>query len=313
MDGTGRRKFLGILGAAGATTLAAQALPDKAHASGKTAKANPDEVYGCLFDTTQCVGCRSCEEACNIVNELPKPDKSFNDQTELDRFRRPTDSAYTVVNRFYPNPANVHNKLEPVFVKIQCNHCNDPACVSACIVAAMEKEKTGQVLYHAEKCIGCRYCMVACPFQIPAYEYFNSLTPMVMKCHFCFEKYTKEGKWPACARACPREAMLFGKRKDLLVEAKIRIRKSPGRYKTHIYGEHEVGGTSWLYLAGVDFEKIGFLKLEQKPIPNLTETMQHNIFRYFLPPLTLYALLAFAMFFNHPAKKAESEKENGHG
>ena len=152
--------------------------------------------------------------------------------------------------------------------------------------------------------------MVACPFQIPAYEYFNSLTPMVMKCHFCYEKYSSKGEWPACARSCPREAIQFGRREDLMVLAKSRIRKFPGKYISKVYGETEVGGTGWMYLSGVDFVRIGLLELPPTPIPNLSETLQHNIFRYFLPPLVLYAFLAISMFFNkqHPG---EDEFQSG--
>lgn len=263
--------------------------------------------FGCLFDITQCVGCRSCEEACNIANSLPAPDKPFDDPTVLDRERRPSSKAFTVVNRYYPNPPDLHNELVPTFVKVQCMHCNKPSCVSACIVGAMEKKEEGPVLYDASKCIGCRYCMVACPFQIPAYEYHNSLTPEVKKCNFCFEKYTKNGEWPACARACPREAMLFGKRDQLLIHARRLVKKHPERYSPHIYGEYEIGGTSWMYLANVDFEKIGFQNLKPEPIPLLTETLQHGIFRYFLPPLALYALLGIVMF----VKGENGEKDEG--
>ncbi len=309
-DKADRRRFLKLIGATGTTVAVTTLLADEVSASsGKEKKKDFGSNFGCLIDATQCVGCRSCEETCNIVNELPKPDTSFDDPTVLSTFRRPNERAYTVVNRFNPNPPNVHNQLEPVHVKVQCMHCNDPACVSACIVAAMEKTKEGPVVYHAEKCIGCRYCMVACPFQIPAYEYMNSLTPRVMKCHFCYERYSSQGGWPACARSCPREAIQFGTREELLTLAKTRIRKYPGRYIDHVYGETEVGGTSWMYISSVEFEKIGFIELSEKPIPNLAETLQHNIFKYFLPPLALYSFLAISMFFNKPHTTKEEYED----
>ncbi|MCD6119485.1 4Fe-4S dicluster domain-containing protein [bacterium] len=310
MDSVDRRKFLGLVGNAGAVTLASGLIADRADASESSKREDNAHSFGCLVDTTQCVGCRSCEEACNMVNELPKPETSFNDMTVLDEMRRPDASAYTVVNRYYPNPPNVHNELEPVFVKVQCMHCNDPACVSACIVGAMEKTKEGPIIYDPAKCIGCRYCMVACPFQIPAYEYHNSLTPEVRKCNFCFEKYTSTGEWPACARACPREAIVFGTREELLVLARKRIRKHPGRYVNKIFGENEIGGTSWMYLASTDFAKIGFEDMRCEPVPVLSETLQHSVFKYFLPPLALYAVLAVAMFLNKPTPDEEDETES---
>jgi formate dehydrogenase iron-sulfur subunit len=132
----------------------------------------------------------------------------------------------------------------------------------------------GAVTYDADKCIGCRYCMVACPFQVPAYEYHDPLTPQVRKCTFCFE-YVSQGQLPACAQVCPREVITFGPKKELLRLARWKIRSNPGKYQDHIYGEHEVGGTSWLYLASEPFENIGFPKLEAAPPPELTETIQH--------------------------------------
>ena len=125
-------------------------------------------------------------------------------------------------------------------------HCQDPACASACIVGGVDpKRKTGAVHYDASKCIGCRYCMVACPFEIPAYEYHDPVFPRVMKCTFCYERVEKEGKLPGCAQVCPVEAITFGKRSKLLELARERVKRNPGRYIDHIYGEHEVGGTCW--------------------------------------------------------------------
>ena len=94
--------------------------------------------------------------------------------------------------------------------------------------------------------------MIACPFEIPTYEYDEAFTPRVMKCTMCFER-VKEKKLPGCVESCPNEALTFGKRKDLIKIARERIKKYPGRYQDHIYGEAEMGGTSWLYLSGVPF------------------------------------------------------------
>ncbi|WP_316896853.1 sulfate respiration complex iron-sulfur protein HmcB [Pseudodesulfovibrio indicus] len=239
-----RRTFLGLLGAAGASA----ALTTSAQAGGKQFGPHPD-THGVLFDATRCIGCRKCELACNEVNELPAPDKPFDDLTVLDTERRTDEKTYTVVNK-YQTPAG------PVFRKNQCNHCLEPACASACFVRAFKKEPNGAVTYDASVCVGCRYCMVACPFSIPAYEYDEPLTPRVMKCTMCYPRL-QEGKLPGCVEKCPKEALTFGLRTDLIKIARKRIEAYPDRYQDHIYGEHEMGGTSWMYISGAPFSEIG--------------------------------------------------------
>jgi formate dehydrogenase iron-sulfur subunit len=234
-----RRHFLGLLGAAGVTLstgVAAKA------ASSADVRGLPN-AGGVLFDASRCIGCRKCEAACNQVNELPKPAKPFDDLTVLDATRRTTATAYTIVNKYTPETGK-----PPVFRKIQCNHCIDPACASACFVSAFKKSETGAVVYDASVCVGCRYCMVACPFNIPTYEYDKPLTPRVMKCTMCQPRLL-EGKLPGCVEACPKEALVFGKRRDLITIAWERIGSAPGRYVEHVYGEREMGGTSWLTIA----------------------------------------------------------------
>ena len=280
---------------------------------GGTAEAGHDqkkdfkETLGALVDTTVCVGCRKCEYACNQAYIDSKPDKSiFEDKSVFDNPRRPVHDAYTVVN-LYPNPTNIE---KPYYMKIQCMHCNEPACVSACIVGALRKHEQGPVYYDAWKCIGCRYCMVACPFQIPAYEYHNTLDPQVRKCSFCVERVTREGKRPACIEICPNEALTFGKRKQLLEFARTQIATFPDRYVNHIYGEREVGGTSWMYLAGIDFIKTELPQLTEKPIPATAESIQHGIFKSFVPPVALYGLLGLAMFSLRKNKAGGDDDEN---
>ena len=172
--------------------------------------------------------------------------------------------------------------------------------MSACIVGAFSRGPNGQVVYDPWKCIGCRYCMAACPFQAPAYEFNNAFTPQVRKCTFCFEQKTSQGKNPACVQACPMEVMTFGKRNELIDSAKNRIKKYPERYIPHIYGEHELGGTSWLYLSGIPFEKIDLPQFASKSIPSYTEPLQHAIFKYFIPPIALYGLLGLIMWRSKP-------------
>ena len=182
-------------------------------------------------------------------------------------------------------------------------HCLSPACASACIVGAFTKEPQGAVRYDPWKCIGCRYCLAACPFQVPGYEYSNALTPRVRKCTFCFDERLSKGKVPACVQACPAEVMTFGNRTDLLKLGRERIKKHPDRYLPHIYGEHEVGGTSWLYLSSVPFEQISLPNFGYAPIPSYTEPIQHAIFKYFIPPFALYGLLGGVMWFLRPKKE----------
>lgn len=262
------------------------------------------DYFGVLVDTTLCVGCRSCEKACNQINqELPRKSlQYFKDNSVLDKKRRMTGDSYTVVNR-YLDP---EDSEKTQYVKFQCMHCIDPACVSACIVGALTKESNGAVRYDPWKCIGCRYCMAACPFQVPAYEYNNALTPQMRKCTFCFEQRTSKGKMPACVQACPMEVMTFGKRRELVKIAKKRIKKYPDRYIHHIYGEHELGGTSWLYLSNLPFEEIDFPEFGYTSTPSYTEPIQHAIFKHFIPPLTLFAVLGGFMWFLKP-KGVKSE------
>lgn len=282
-----RRDFLKLTAAASTALIGSDAVA----ASQKDPEAY-NEAFGVLVDTTNCIGCRKCEWACNQANKLPTQDiKTFDDKSVFAVHRRPTDIAYTMVNT-YPDPsvAETHR-----YMKVQCMHCNEPACVSACIVGALRKTEKGPVTYDAWKCMGCRYCMVACPFQIPAYEYKIALAPQVRKCQFCNDRITKEGKNPACVENCPNEALTFGTRRELIELAHKRIRQVPGRYFDHVYGENEIGGTSWMYLASVDFVQTELPKLDSRPIPEYTETIQHGVFKSFVPPIALYGLLALAM------------------
>jgi Fe-S-cluster-containing dehydrogenase component len=249
------------------------------------------DTIGCLVDLTTCIGCRRCEEACNLANGLPEPEVPFDHDSVFNEYRRPTPAAFTVVNRFDGFPSRDQEYREHTYAKIQCLHCLDPACVSACIVGALERQENGAVTYDADKCIGCRYCMVACPFEIPTYEFGKALTPRVRKCTYCFEQYSSRNEKPACVAACPTETLVFGKRRALLAVARRRINRRPDRYIDHIYGEHEAGGTAWLYLAGREFSEMGFLDLPDRPVPRLAESIQHATFKHFIPPVLLYGLL----------------------
>ncbi len=301
-----RKKFLSVAGTATAVFIS------KSKKSLEAAwKSNaPDDPYGCLVDVTRCVGCRSCEKACNEVNSLPQPDIPFDNTCILDNKRRPDDKAYTVINKYSTGKTDRHDELICSFVKVQCMHCQDPACVSACIVGALTKEENGAVIWDADKCIGCRYCMIACPFQIPAYEYHNAFTPKVQKCTFCYDRISKKGGVPGCAEVCPTEAITFGKRKDLLYFAWNRIKKDPGKYVHKVYGQKEVAGTCWLYISDVPFEKLGFLKLPSEPMPRLTESIQHGLFSFLWSPIALFGVFAGIMrHFHLKHENAEMQVE----
>lgn len=298
MSGKSRRDFLktSALIGAGVTGLTA------------TAKAGPKNILsedrmGVLVDTTVCVGCRNCEWACKTAHELPAGNlESYEDRKILETKRRPDDTALTVVNEY---SAGKNSNL-PVDVKVQCMHCDHPACVSACIVGAFNKHENGTVTWDTDMCIGCRYCMAACPFQVPAFEYNKALNPRIMKCDFCYDR-TKEGKVPACVSICPVEALTYGNRTELVKIARERIKRNPDRYVDHIFGEYEVGGTSWMYLANKDFAELDFPNLGKNPAPGVSESIQHGIFAYFVPPVSLYALLGGIMWISKKRKELDEE------
>ena len=290
-----RRDFLKLTAAGPVAFAAAATLPASAHASAAPDDAF-DDAYGVLVDTTFCIGCRKCEWGCNEANDVPRRARTeFDDKSVTTSHRRPDAAAYTVVNQIAAPPETP----QPVYAKVQCMHCNRPACASACIVGALRKQPEGPVTYDAWKCIGCRYCMVACPFQIPGYEYAKALQPRVMKCGFCAERITKEGRKPACVENCPNEALTFGRRRELRSLAHQKAVASPGRYLDHLYGETEVGGTSWMYLTGIDFARADLPPLGSRPVPELTEKIQHGVFKNFVPPLALFGLLGLVMASQH--------------
>jgi len=289
----GRRGFLRGAGAAGGALLVGGGAPAKAAASPQSSTGDV-EFNGMLIDTTKCIGCRACELACNETNQLPKPKVDLLSDSVFAEKRDTTPDAFTVVNRF----PNEKNPKEPIFVRRQCMHCNQPACASACLVKAFEKTKEAAVIYNKDRCMGCRYCMIACPFDVPKYQYDSPL-PYVRKCTFCAERQ-KEGKQPACAEACPTGATLFGKKRDLLETARTRIYTEPDKYEHRIYGEHEVGGTGWLYLLGAPPEKLGLqANLGTTPYPELTAGFLYAV------PLVFVLWPSLLLGLNHMVKNEE--------
>jgi len=251
-----RRGFLGGLATGAGVALSSKRAGAHEHFAGYEGR------YGLLHDTTLCVGCRSCETACSEVNKLPAPPAG---PSVLDQPRRSSHELLTVVNRYQPPEA----KGKAVFRKQQCMHCNEPCCASVCFVKAFTKTPEGPVLYNPDLCVGCRYCVMACPYYALGYEYDNPTSPKVMRCTMCYDRI-KQNLAPGCASVCPTGAITFGKREDLIKIARERIRKQPGRYLDHVFGENEYGGTSWLLLAGVPFKALGLPEgLGTEPLPSL--------------------------------------------
>jgi formate dehydrogenase iron-sulfur subunit len=214
---------------------------------------------GLLIDITRCVGCGACSQACAEANNLPQ-----EEATELSA------THYTVVKRL---------KEDTVYLRRLCMHCERPTCVSVCPVGAFTKMDTGAVLYDENKCLGCRYCIQACPFEVPRYEW-GSLAPRVQKCKMCYERVSS-GKQTACAEACPAEATMFGDRDTLIAEARSRINQNPGQYIDYIYGLEEVGGTSVMYISNVSFAELGLpMNLPKEPIPDLSWRILSQIPKY---------------------------------
>ncbi len=294
-----RRKFLKIGAVAGGTAACSAASPVLARD-----EREPDpNWYGMLNDSTRCIGCKACQVACKKENKLPTEstlgdEKAFG--TPLyDSPRELSEHTYTLIKMHQDAESN-----ETTFVKEQCMHCVDPACQSACIVGALTKEADGSVKYDAGLCMGCRYCMVACPFSVPQFDWFKAI-PSIKKCTLCSETRLSKGQPTACSTACPAGAITFGKREDLLKIARKRIDAEPERYLDHIYGEKEVGGTNVFYLTKpkVAFASLGLGEFEYKAVSGLTESIQHRIFQYFIPPIAVYSILGGIMAYNQRRKK----------
>ncbi|MFZ0309250.1 MAG: 4Fe-4S dicluster domain-containing protein [Candidatus Sulfotelmatobacter sp.] len=198
-----------------------------------------------LVDITKCIGCRSCEQACKQIHGFP-----------MDTEAKLSSTALTVVEE--------HGDR---FVRRMCMHCEDPACASACLVGALKKTPAGPVTYDGSKCIGCRYCLVACPFSVPRYQW-TKLVPYVTKCDMCAARQAK-GQLPACVEACPVQASISGSREEILDEAQRRI-FNDSKYVKHIYGSDEAGGTSVFFISDVLFEKLGFVAAPKQAMPVLT-------------------------------------------
>jgi Fe-S-cluster-containing dehydrogenase component len=255
MESLSRRQFLKTAGAGAvaATVAGVAAAPVQASSA-----APAENALGMLIDITRCTGCNSCTLACKEANGRPDPETV---PVRLDS------NAYSFVDE--REIAVATYQRQSVFVKRQCMQCVHPACASACTVGALRKTPEGPVVYDSKKCIGCRYCQYACPFGVPTYDWNNPLG-LIHKCQLCAERLA-QGEMPACMAACPAGVIQFGQRQELLTRAHAQIASNPSRYVDHIYGEHEAGGTSVLYLAGVPFASLGLPELGSEPIARYAE------------------------------------------
>jgi Fe-S-cluster-containing dehydrogenase component len=254
-----------------------------------------DDDAGLLFDATRCVGCRACMTACREANRLA-PEVALVNGAPYDAPVDLDGQTLTVIRRWARDGRDG-------FVKAQCMHCADPACVSVCMLGALHKGERGAVAYDVDRCVGCRYCQVACPFGVPRFQW-SSPTPRIAKCELCRHRW-REGKGAACAEVCPRDAVVFGRRADLLAEARRRIETDHAAYVGAIYGEREAGGTAVLVLAAVPFAALGLPDLGADPAPALSETVQHGIYQGFIAPVALAAALGVVTWRNRRANREE--------
>lgn len=220
-----------------------------------------------LNDVTKCIGCEECVDACQEANGLPK-EKPWRWVERIDDL---SSARWTTIDR-------IRTERGDRFVRRQCLHCLDPSCVSVCIVGAMKKTPEGPVIYDKDVCIGCRYCMIACPWEVPRYSWEDRV-PYIQKCHMCYERFLNDGKVPACVEACPTEATIFGDRDELLAKAKRRIAEQPGAYVGKIWGAKEVGGTSVLYVSDVELKLTGLDApvVDTEPMPHRTTKILHQM------------------------------------
>jgi Fe-S-cluster-containing dehydrogenase component len=275
-----------------------------------------------LFDATRCVGCRACQTACKQANKLPADAVTANGGV----YDAPSDLNGTTKNviKAVPTPGG-----DAVYVKQQCMHCVDPACVSACMLGALHKEGEGKkllpgekkgsgiVLYDKTTCVGCRYCQIACAFNVPKFEWFAAF-PLIVKCELCRQRADAKASGPlavanpACCEVCPREAVVYGTRAGLLAEARRRLAADPGRYEAKVYGEKDGGGTQVLYLAakGVTFEQMGLPALTERSAAQFSESVSHLPYLYGVTPIALYAAFAVVIDRN---KKKEAAGHAGEG
>lgn len=281
-----RRDFFKVIGITGMTIIGFN--------SSGSPKSTDDETefHGILYDSNICMGCRACEKACAKAHDLPEPE----DEMKPGVLRKTSEKQRCVVNSY-------ETEQGEFYVRNQCMHCNEPACAAACLTKAMYKTKEGPVIWREDKCMGCRYCMISCPFDVPKFDY-NSTNPKIQKCDMCYDRIV-EGELPVCVETCGT-ALFFGTRRELIAEARRRIAEWPEMYIENIYGEHTVGGTGYLYLAPVSHKELGFdIKLQKNSYPSLTKS-----FLYSVPAVDV--LVPSLLLGLHAATKNKQNKTENH-
>lgn len=266
----------------------------------------PPEALGLLYDATRCVGCQSCVAACAQANNQASG--------------APANRLYQIAYDLNSTTRNIIKLYRPTdgksysYVKQQCMHCVDPACVAGCMFKGLKKDpKTGVVSWNSKLCVGCRYCEIACPYHVPKFQW-EGYNPRIVKCELCKERLAK-GEQPACSSVCPVHAVIFGKRSELLAEAKRRIKESPGKYfQDRVYGEHEAGGTQCLYLSHVPFTNLGLPDLPDESVPQKYLKWQKRVYSYLAVPAVVYASVVAVISGNwkeHQHHMEEEENETG--
>ncbi len=264
------------------------------------APVNFDKTKSFLIDTTKCTGCRGCQVACKQWNQLKAEKTAF---FSGEGYQNPPQMSEYTFTRVKFKDYQKDGQNEFAFYKEMCMHCNEPACASVCPVGAFQKTAEGPVVYDTKRCIGCRFCMVACPFGIPKYEWSKAF-PLVRKCTGCYSRI-KEGMQPACATACPT-AITYGTRADMLKEAEKRLKNRPERYYQTIYGKEEAGGTSILYLTHQPLDELGFKPVTKRPLPSYTWQALRLVPGIFL---TVGGTLSLISWFQHRKDRIRIEEE----
>jgi Fe-S-cluster-containing dehydrogenase component len=307
-----RRRFLKGALAGGIAAVGLDPRPSEARGN----LSMPPEAVGLLYDSTLCIGCKACVAACKESNHLPA---EFSTEEQL--WDTPLDLSgrtKNVIKMYKHGTAEQKDRAENgyAFIKHSCLHCVDPSCVSACPVSAMRKDPvTGVVSYDEKDCIGCRYCVVACPFDVPRFQY-DTPFPKIVKCELC--NHLKPGdtfQYSACAQVCPTGATLFGPVGKLMAEAKRRLALKPGTehsvprgridgddtqmakaaaYVQRVYGEKELGGTQVLKIAAVPMDRLGMRELPERSFASVSETMQHSLYGYLITPAVVLGGLVVA-------------------
>jgi formate dehydrogenase iron-sulfur subunit len=290
----------------------------------------PVPIRTTLIDITNCIGCRACQVACKQWNERPGEDTELVAQLGFQNPATLTAKTYTLISFHEMENPQKPGGLDAAYVMRRCFHCLEPGCVSACPTTALYRQPDGPVSYDVDKCIGCRYCMLACPWDVPTAEW-DKLAPKIEKCTHCADRVSQPAPTafngqpappdetkrfldtiatPACVKACPADALRYGTRDEMLALAKQRMGDRPDRYVDHIYGEKELGGTSVLYLSSVPFEKLGFPKFGEKPFPTFTSAALGAV-----PPavMALGALLGAAYAFFKKRTVAVASAAGAHG